>query len=114
MCGSIVDIQSTAAEIRRGKKEEEERRRKKSQGKNIMVCPITQGDHNKRSLLSKGVEASDSRAAVPVASTVTLSAARYRLQAWRAAGNSPSREVTVELEVRDSAATRPPLRATIN
>jgi len=42
MCGSTVDIQSTAAEIRRGKKEEEERRRrKKSQGKNIMVCPIT-------------------------------------------------------------------------
>ena len=35
MCGSMVDIQSTAAEIRRGKK-----RRKKSQGKNIMVCPI--------------------------------------------------------------------------
>jgi len=25
MCGSMVDIQSTAAEIRRGKKEEEER-----------------------------------------------------------------------------------------
>jgi len=39
MCGSMVDIQSTAAEIRRGKKEED--RRKKSQGKNIMVCPIT-------------------------------------------------------------------------
>jgi len=42
----MVDIQSTAAEIRRGKKEEERRkkkeeRRKKSQGKNIMVCPIT-------------------------------------------------------------------------
>jgi len=25
MCGSMVDIQSTAAEIRRGKKEEEDR-----------------------------------------------------------------------------------------
>jgi len=37
----MVDIQCTAAEIRRGKKEEEEERRKKSQGKNIMVCPIT-------------------------------------------------------------------------
>jgi len=36
----MVDIQATAAEIRRGKKKEEERR-KKSQGKNIMVCPIT-------------------------------------------------------------------------
>jgi len=35
----MVDIQSMAAEIRRGKKER--RRRKKSQGKNIMVCPIT-------------------------------------------------------------------------
>jgi len=32
----MVDIQSTAAEIRRGEKEEEERR-KKPQGKNIMV-----------------------------------------------------------------------------
>ena len=34
----MVDIQSTAAEIRRGKKD---RRKKKPQGKNIMVCPIT-------------------------------------------------------------------------
>jgi len=43
MCGSMADIQSPTAEIRRGKKE---RRRKKedinhAQGKNIMVCPIT-------------------------------------------------------------------------
>jgi len=39
----MVDIQSTAAEIWRGKKEEKERRKrkKKPQGKNIMVCPIT-------------------------------------------------------------------------
>jgi len=35
----MVDIQPTAAEIRRGKKEEEDR--KKLQGKNIIVCPIT-------------------------------------------------------------------------
>jgi len=43
MCGSMVDIQSTAAEIRRGKekKERKKERRKKSQGKDIMVCPIT-------------------------------------------------------------------------
>jgi len=34
----MADIQSAAAEIRRGKKEE---RRKKPQGKNIMACPIT-------------------------------------------------------------------------
>jgi len=35
----MADIQSTVAEIRRGKKEEEEdrRRRKKLQGKNIMA-----------------------------------------------------------------------------
>ena len=33
-------------EIRRGNKKEE-RRRKKKQDENIMVCPITQGDHNK-------------------------------------------------------------------
>jgi len=38
----MVDIQSTAAEIRRGKKKERRRRRrKKSQDENIMVCPIT-------------------------------------------------------------------------
>jgi len=37
MCGSMADIQSLTAEIRRGKKR---RRKKKPQGKNIMVCPI--------------------------------------------------------------------------
>ena len=50
MCGSMVDIQSTAAEIRRGKKRKKEKKerkkekkkeRQKPQGKNIMVCPIT-------------------------------------------------------------------------
>jgi len=42
MCGSMVDIQSTAAEIRRGKKkkEEEEEEKKKPQDENITVCPI--------------------------------------------------------------------------
>jgi len=46
MCRSMVDIQSPTAEIRRGKKEEEEEAdRKKLQDENIMVCPITQGDH---------------------------------------------------------------------
>ena len=49
MCESMGDIQSPAAEIRRGKKiEEDRRRRKKLQGKNIMVCPITEGDHKKK------------------------------------------------------------------
>ena len=39
MCGSMADIQSAAAEIRRGKKEEEEERRKnKPQHENIMVA----------------------------------------------------------------------------
>jgi len=37
----MVDIQSVAAEIRRGKKKKKIDRRKKPQGKNIMVCPIT-------------------------------------------------------------------------
>jgi len=41
----MVDIQCAAAEIRRGKKKED---RKKAQDENIMVCPIPQGDHNKR------------------------------------------------------------------
>jgi len=42
MCGSMADIQSAAAEIRRGKKKkEEEERKNKPQHENIMVCPIT-------------------------------------------------------------------------
>jgi len=43
MCGSMVDIQSAVAEIRRGKKDR--RRRKKPQGKNIMSASATQGGH---------------------------------------------------------------------
>jgi len=43
MCGSMADIQSPTAEIRRGKKEE---RNNKPQDENIMVCPVPQGDHN--------------------------------------------------------------------
>jgi len=41
MCGSMVDIQSLTAGLG-----EEKEDRKKSQGKNIMVFPITMGDHN--------------------------------------------------------------------
>ena len=44
MCGSMADIQSAVAEIRRGKKKKE--RKNKPQHENIMVCPITYGDHN--------------------------------------------------------------------
>jgi len=46
MCGSMADIQSATAEIRRGKKKKKkegkkkEKRTKKPQDKNIMVCPI--------------------------------------------------------------------------
>jgi len=47
MCGSIVDIQSATAEIRRGKKERKRKKKKKPQSKNIMTCPIPQGGHNK-------------------------------------------------------------------
>jgi len=36
MCGSMADIQSAAAEIKRGKKEG----KNKLQQENIMVCPI--------------------------------------------------------------------------
>jgi len=42
MCRSMADIQSAAAEIRRGKKD----RRKKPQGKNIMSASAMQGNHN--------------------------------------------------------------------
>jgi len=38
MCGNMADIQSAAAEIRRGKKER--RKKNKRQDENIMVCPI--------------------------------------------------------------------------
>jgi len=38
MCGSVADIQSAAAEIRRGKKEE--RTKNKRQDENIKVCPV--------------------------------------------------------------------------
>jgi len=41
MCGSMVDIQSAATEIRRGKKRKKEEERQKPQCKNIMACPIT-------------------------------------------------------------------------
>jgi len=40
MCGSMADIQSAAAEIRRGKKRRRRRRKNKPQHENIMVCPI--------------------------------------------------------------------------
>jgi len=43
MCGSMVDIQSAATEIRRGIKKD---RRKKPHGKNIMSASATQGGHN--------------------------------------------------------------------
>jgi len=48
MCGSMVDIQSATAEIRRGKKRRRRKKKKnkKPQGKNITACPITYGGHN--------------------------------------------------------------------
>jgi len=48
MCGSIADIQSATAEIRRGKKERIRIRKKKPQDENIMVCPTPQDDHNNK------------------------------------------------------------------
>jgi len=40
MCGSMVDIQSPTAEIRRGNKKKKEEERRNSM-KIYMVCPIT-------------------------------------------------------------------------
>jgi len=48
MCGSMVDIQPAAAEIRRGIKNED---RKKPQGKNIMYASAMQGGHNNELVL---------------------------------------------------------------
>ena len=46
LSGRRLDVYHTpTAEIRREKKERK-KERQKSPGKNIMVCPITQGDHN--------------------------------------------------------------------
>jgi len=42
MCGSMVDVQSATAEIRRGKKED---RKKKPRGKNKMSASAMQGGH---------------------------------------------------------------------
>jgi len=39
MCQSMVDINSAATEVRRGKKRKKEG--KKPRDKNIMACPIT-------------------------------------------------------------------------
>ena len=46
MCGSMVDIQSAIAEIRRGKKDEEERKKKIPHLQNIMSASAAQGGHN--------------------------------------------------------------------
>jgi len=53
MCGSMVDIQSPTAEIRRGKKDTRRKSRYKSQGKNIMACPITDGGHKNENKKNK-------------------------------------------------------------
>jgi len=50
MCGSRVDIQSTAAEIRRRKKEEEEERRRKIE---ITRQLYYIGDHNKVAVFTR-------------------------------------------------------------
>jgi len=40
MCGSMADIQSAAAEIRRGNIKKKNKKNNKPQHDNIMVCPI--------------------------------------------------------------------------
>jgi len=47
MCGSMPNIQSPTAEIRRGKRKEDEDRKKKPQDTNIISASATQGGHNK-------------------------------------------------------------------
>jgi len=48
MCGSMVDILSATAEIKRGKR----RRRRKKQYKNIMSTSVTQGGHNESGIIN--------------------------------------------------------------
>ena len=45
MCGSMADIQSATAEIRRGKKEDR-KNKKEPQDENIISASVTQGVHN--------------------------------------------------------------------
>jgi len=45
MCGSMADIQSAAAEIRRGNKKRRRRKKNKPQHENIYGLPITYCDH---------------------------------------------------------------------
>jgi len=45
MCGSMADIQSPIAEIRRGKKRKKKKEEERNRMKIYMVCPVTQGDH---------------------------------------------------------------------
>ena len=45
---SMADIRSATAEIRRERKKKKKKKKKKRQDENIIVCPIPQGDHNKR------------------------------------------------------------------
>jgi len=59
MCGSLADIQSATAEIRRRKKKERKKKKKKPQGKNIMVCPIPQGDHIKQNAQTREMRESN-------------------------------------------------------
>jgi len=40
MCGSMADIQSAAAEIRRGKKKKKKKKKNKPQHENIYGLPI--------------------------------------------------------------------------
>jgi len=44
MCGSMVDMQSATAEIRRGKKRDKKKIEEPT-GQNIMACHIRQGGH---------------------------------------------------------------------
>jgi len=46
MFGSIVDIQSATAEVRRGKRKKEDSKKKNSHDKTIMSASATQGGHN--------------------------------------------------------------------
>jgi len=56
MCGSMVDIQSAMAEIKRGKK-----RKKKKQHNNIMSASATLGGHKKLLSLTNSVRAQKSQ-----------------------------------------------------
>ena len=76
----MVDIESAAAEIRRGKKDR--RKKKKPQGKNIMACPIPQVGHNKATIDTEVMQRRTQRGIKEFISPILPCVVRQRDSKW--------------------------------